>query len=458
MQTINLLRENAKKALDKGNALIAEMQGDPAKQTDAKLAEVKAAQDEFDRLDALYKAAVQIESKGRDYVEGGGIFGASFGGFSPAGEKAGDVETDTKGWREVEIDTHYGKQAIRYFVPLSVEKAGKAHKSAFEAFARRGAAALGPNDRKALNETTDADGGYLVTEQMQREIIKKVATLVYMRQLARVVTTSTNNVVWPKIDYTSDNKFTSPARMTWTGETPASSTAHRITQPTFGELGIPIHTAMASLPISMNLIEDSAFDVIGVATEMLAEAFSLGENDAFVNGNGTSKPSGLLLNAGTTGIPVTVSGTSAALTTSGDAHEGKRLVDAYYATPSQYRGREAAWLMNSATLNAIDNMVDAQKRPLVRELTTASLGSAEPNSLKGKAIYTDEFMPDVAANSVPVVFGHFRGYAIVDRVGIGIRRLEENYAEVNMALLLARKRVGGALIEPWRLRGLKCSA
>lgn len=458
MQNINLLRENAKKALDKGNALIAEMQGDPAKQTDAKLAEVKAAQDEFDRLDALYKAAVQIESKGRDYVEGGGIFGASFGGFSPADEKAGDAETDAKGWREVEIDTHYGKQAIRYFVPLSVEKAGKGHKHAFEAFARRGAAALGPNDRKALNETTDADGGYLVSEQVQREIIKKVATLVYMRQLARVVTTSVSGVVWPKVDYTSDNKYTSPARMTWTGETPASSTAHRVTQPTFGELGIPIYTAMASLPISMNLIEDSAFDVIGVATDMLAEAFALGENDTFINGNGTSKPSGVLLNAGTTGIPLTVSGTSAALTTTGDAHEGARLVNAYYATPSQYRGREAAWLMNSATLNAIDNMVDAQKRPLVRELTSASLGSAEPNTLKGKAIYTDEFMPDVAANAVPVVFGHFKGYAIVDRVGIGVRRLEENYAEVNMALLLARKRVGGALIEPWRLRGLKCSA
>lgn len=458
MQNINLLRENAKKALDKANALVAEMQGDPAKQTDAKLAEVKAAQDEFDRLDALHKAAVQIESKGRDYVESGGMFRGSFGGFSPADEKAGDAETDAKGWREVEIDTHYGKQAIRYFVPLSVEKAGKGHKHAFEAFARRGTAALGPNDRKALNETTDADGGYLVSEQVQREIIKKVATLVYMRQLARVVTTSTSSVVWPKVDYTSDNKYTSPARMTWTGETPASSTAHRVTQPTFGELGIPIYTAMASLPISMNLIEDSAFDVIGVATEMLAEAFALGENDTFINGNGTSKPSGVLLNAGTTGIPLTVSGTSAALTTTGDAHEGARLVNAYYATPSQYRGREAAWLMNSATLNAIDNMVDAQKRPLVRELTSASLGSAEPNTLKGKAIYTDEFMPDVAANAVPVVFGHFKGYAIVDRVGIGVRRLEENYAEVNMALLLARKRVGGALIEPWRLRGLKCSA
>jgi HK97 family phage major capsid protein len=157
------------------------------------------------------------------------------------------------------------------------------------------------------------------------------------------------------------------------------------------------------------------------------------------------------------GIPVVASGTSAAIATTGDAHSGKRLVDVYYAVPSQYRKRNATWLMNSMTAKEVDLLVDNNKRPLVRELTAASLADGEPNVIKGKRVSIDEFMPDISANGTPIVFGDFGGYMIVDRVGFSVQRYYEVYAELNMTLLLARKRVGGGLIEPYRLRALKCA-
>jgi len=452
---INKMREDAKIAFDKANEILAAIQAEPAKATAERLAELKGHQAAFDNLNAAIGVADSMSVKGKDYLQAaGGVGGAAFQGFRQAAPDEGETRYDEKAWREVFIDTAFGKKSIRYHVPLGVEK--KEYKPAFESYLRRGVNASGPNDRKTLQEGTDSAGGFMVPDDLQQQIIKKVAAQTYMRQLARVITTSRETAAWVKVNYTANNLYTSGVRLNWTGEIPVSSTTHRVTDPVFSQTTIPVHTAMASMPISNNLIEDSAFDIFGVAGESLSEAFSLGENEAFISGDGSSKPSGLLLGAGSTGLAAILSGTDAALTTTGDVHSGKRLLDLYYAVPSQYRRNDnCAWLMNSGTLNAVDNLVDGSKRPLIKDLNTASLGAAEPALLKNKRIFADEFMPDLAADAFPVVFGDFSGYMIVDRIGFSIQRYFEVYAELNMTLLLARKRVGGALVENYRLRALK---
>jgi HK97 family phage major capsid protein len=50
------------------------------------------------------------------------------------------------------------------------------------------------------------------------------------------------------------------------------------------------------------------------------------------------------------------------------------------------------------------------------------------------------------------------GYIVLDRVGFSVQRLSELYAETNITILLARKRVGGQLAEPYRVKVLKASA
>lgn len=455
----NKLRESAHQALQDANAILAEIQADESKATSERLADLKKAQAKFDSLNQAYTIAEKMGGDSKGYMEAqGGIGGASFGGFRKSAPNEGDVAYDEKAWREVEIPVFGGaKKSIRYFVPLAVEK--KEYRSAFESYLRRGVNGTGPNDQKTLQSGTDSAGGFLVPDDLQRDVIKKVAAATYMRQLARVVTTSRDTAAWVKVNYGANNLYTSGVRLTWTGEIPVSSATHRVTDPVFAQTTIPVHTAMASMPISNNLIEDAAFDVMGIAGESLSEAFSLGENEAFISGDGTSKPSGLLLGAGGAGLAAVLSGTSASISTAADVHSGKRLLDLYYAVPSQYRRNDnCAWVMNSGTLAAVDNLVDGSKRPLIKELTAASLGAAEPALLKNKRIYADEFMPDLAADSFPIVFGDFGGYMIVDRVGFSIQRYFEVYAELNMTLLLARKRVGGALVENYRMRVLKAGA
>ena len=83
--------------------------------------------------------------------------------------------------------------------------------------------------------------------------------------------------------------------------------------------------------------------------------------------------------------------------------------------------------------------------------------SGEPSVIKGRRVAVDEFMPDIAANAYPILFGDFSGYLVADRVGFSIERYNELYANENQVLLLARKRVGGSPIEAYRMRAMRAA-
>lgn len=380
-------------------------------------------------------------------------------GWRASAPGEGDVPFDEKSYREVEVKSIFGTKTIRYHVPIKTE--GKAYANAFEAYMRKGKAGMGEMDRKTLSEGVDTAGGFLVPQDFQAELIKKMATMGVMRQLARVVTASRDSVTFPRVNHTTDDKYTSGVRMSWTGETPSSATVHRVTDPVFGHIIIPVNVAMASLPLTNSLIEDAAFDINGYSAQLLAEAFALGEDYTFLVGTGVSQPMGV-----TTEISATsatnfpnyyASGTSAAISTSGDAHSGKRLIDLFYTLPSQYRAN-AVWMMNSTTAAAVENLVDNNKRPIIRELNSISLGSGQFDSIKARPVMIDEFVPDIAANAYPILFGDMSGYTIVDRVGFSVQRNDMLYMETDITLLVARKRVGGYCTEPWKIKALKAAA
>lgn len=372
-------------------------------------------------------------------------------GWRPAAPGEGELEVDPKAWRETEVDGPFGKQKIRFNVPIVVQK--KEYGPAFEGYLRKGKDGIGPQDLKTLTEAIDTAGGFTVPEDFHTELVKKIATMATIRSLARVVTTSRDSAKWPRVKYTTDNKYTSGVRLTWTGESPSSATVARVTDPVFGQIVIPVATAMASMPVSNDLIEDSAFDVLGIGSDLIAEAFALGENDTFINGTGSGQPMGFLTQVDGTptgDVPTsTVSGTTSSLTADG-------MIDLYYAMPAQYR-RNARFIMNSGSMKVTEKLKDSQNRYIVSSLINGSLATPQFDTIKGKPIVVDEFMPDVAANAYPVAFVDFSGYIIVDRVGFSIQRLDQLYAETNLTVLLARKRVGGFLAEPYRCQIQKCS-
>lgn len=378
----------------------------------------------------------------------------------PAGTKAahlgwrnsvpgeGEAPVDPKAWRELKVAHPVfptKELRVRYLVPIAVQ--AKGYPDAYDSYVRHGFDMMGPEDRKTLQEGVDSAGGYFVTEDVQAGIIRKVATTALIRSMASVISTSKDIAKWIMLKYTADDKYTSGIRMTWTGEVASSATVHRVTEPILAPLTIAVHTAMGSLPLSNDLLEDANFDVMGLSTELFGESFALGEDDVFLNGTGVGQPFGLVTRA-TVGdylISHVPSGNASALTADG-------LIDLFFGLPAQYRNR-AAWVMNSATAKTIRKFKDAtNNRYLWDSMNGGIVSTGLQDILLGKAVNFDEFMPDIAGSAFPVLFGDLAGYMVVDRAGLSIQRLSELYAETNITLLLAKRRVGGDVTAPFRMR------
>ncbi len=455
---VKQLRESYKGLINQATALANQWKGKEDQMPKEVSDQIDGFLGQADEVKVKIDMGERLE-KGETYLnESAGTVGAHLTGWRKAGPGEGLMEVDPQAWRELEIktwavDVQTGTivpevRKVRYNVPEAVQK--KEYPAAFEAYLRKGLGDMGPNDRKTLAEGTDSAGGFTVPEDYHAELIRKIATNTTVRPNARVVQTSRDIAKWPKVHYTTDDKYTSGVRLTWTGEQPASATTHRATDPVFGLYTIPVHTAMASLPLTNDLIEDSAFDLVGLSSDMLAEAFALGENDTFWNGNGITRPLGILAQVDGDGPASVVSGTAATLTADG-------VINLAYALPAQYE-RMAKWYFSKATEKVIRELKDDQKNYLWPVWPQVGNFAPAPREILGYPTIRDEFMPAIAANAYPIVFGDLTGYLVLDRVGFSLQRLSELYAETNITVLLARKRVGGMTVQPWRIKAQKVSA
>jgi HK97 family phage major capsid protein len=326
---------------------------------------------------------------------------------------------------------------------------------AFRSYLRKGERKMTDSDGlKVLQEGSDTAGGYLVPEDLLNRIIARTPTPTRLAGRVTQFNTSRDTAVMPKANYTTDNLYTSGMRVTWTGEVPASATAHRVTEPVFGNTKIPIYTAMMSLPLTKDLVEDNAFNVVGWCEGKFSETNELLRDNMILNGSGVNQPHGILVNPGAADNPGTTVSTVA------DALTWEGLQNILWAVPEQYEDN-STWTFNkSSTGLAISKLVDGDGRPLWTNGAADSglVGSPKQSRLLGYEVLYSGFAPDVAADAYPIVFGDLRGYFLANRIGFSIEVLRELYAESNQILLLGRVRFGGLAAEPFRLRIQKVSA
>lgn len=352
----------------------------------------------------------------------------------------GEADYDERSWLEIE-----GK---KYRFPKGSER--KEYVPAFEAYLRKGLDGMGPNDRKTLSGMSDPSGGYWVPVDFQATLIRRIAAMSVIRPNARVVPTSRDVAQWPRL-VSSDEKYTSNVRLVWAGNRPQSGSFTQNMAGSAGLVTIPVNTALSAVPIANTMIEDAAFDVVGLLTELFAESFALGEDEAFLSGDGVRKPTGILKDAGQTNGPAAVnSGSSSALT-------GDGLIALRYKLQSQYLSN-ARWVMSNTTAGEIRKLKSSGGDYLWPILGSVGNLGAVREELLGFPIAFTDFMPSIAANAFPILFGDLRGYVIADRVGFSIQRLSELHALEDSTILLARKRVGGLLVEPWRIVVQKVAA
>jgi HK97 family phage major capsid protein len=316
---------------------------------------------------------------------------------------------------------------------------------------------------KALQEGIDDSGGYWVPPDWTNRLVDRTPTPTSVNPLVTTWTTTSNRKVFPKNNYTgasaddaNANLYTTGVRLTYPGEIPASSTTVDATDPTPGQLEINVNTAMMSLSATLDQFEDDVVNTMDFILSKFAETESLEHDKQILTGSGVGKAAGIINNPSSSATgnqpQYIASGAAAALTADG-------LKDLMHGLPPQYlmNSRFVMNWMNTAA--AIDKLKDGEGRYLWS--TGLQDNGLSDNVLTRRLlgfppIYS-EFMPNVAANAYPIIFGNLASYWLVRRVGMSIKILDQTKAKTNQVEILGRLRFGGEVAEPWGLKVQKVS-
>lgn len=309
------------------------------------------------------------------------------------------------------------------------EKGGRASNAYKEDFALhlRGKAPL----HNVLATTPDVDGGFLVPEEFEHQIVTALDEENVIRKLAKVITTHNDR----KIPIATGHSVAQ-----WTAE----NAAYTESNPTFGQKQIDAFKLTDLVRVSTELLQDSAFELEDYIAKEFARAFGIAEEQAFCVGTGTNQPTGIFTaNGGTVGV------TAASAT----AITVDEIIALVYALKSPYR-RNAKFLMNDATVSILRKLKDSNGAYLWQP----SVQAGQPDRLLGYEIYTSPYAPTVAAGALAIAFGDFDNYWIGDRAGKTVQRLNELYATNGQIGYVATERVDGKVILPEGIQLLKMKA
>jgi HK97 family phage major capsid protein len=314
-------------------------------------------------------------------------------------------------------------------------------KSAFDGYLRAGAVL----ELKAGLSTAPTSGGYVVPEQTERAIERRLMAGSPMREIATVRTVAAG-------------VFRKPVSIAGVGSGWVAETAARPqTDPaTLALLEFPSADLYACPAATQTLLDDALVDLDEWLAAEVEDAFAAQETEAFVNGDGSNKPRGFLdydivaeADQSWGEIGYVASGAAGAFATTSPTD---RLIDLVYAPKAQYRPN-ARFVMNRRTVSAVRKFKDADGNYIWQPAQRAG----ETASLLGYPLTEIETMPDVAANATAIAFGDFRrGYLIVDRAGV--RVLRDPYSAKPYVLFYTTRRVGGGVQDFDAIKVMKFAA
>ncbi|MFC1659742.1 phage major capsid protein [Pseudomonadota bacterium] len=168
------------------------------------------------------------------------------------------------------------------------------YKNAFSNYIRKGVDSGVANiELKALTTDTGSGsyGGYLVTPNMQRIISGNLTKNSVMRKICSVQEISTSSL--DIID--DDDTFTTTWAASETTPVSDSATANILKK------SIPTHELVAQPQVTQKLIDDSVINIEEWLAKRLSDTLLEAEENVFINGTGSTQPTGILnYNHGTT--------------------------------------------------------------------------------------------------------------------------------------------------------------
>jgi len=181
----------------------------------------------------------------------------------------------------------------------SNEQREKKYTDAFERYVRFGEPSVELRDRQVNFRTTQSGqtttttaGGYLVPTGFGDKLVKQLALISEIRNWATVYTTNNGqSMPFPTVNDTSNK-----------GRILSQTTQATQTLATFGTKQLDAYLFHSDIvPVQVQLVEDSAFNIEQLIVQLLGERVARGEDYYFILGNGSTEPNGVETAATTQG-------------------------------------------------------------------------------------------------------------------------------------------------------------
>jgi HK97 family phage major capsid protein len=275
-----------------------------------------------------------------------------------------------------------------------------------------------PTDLRTLSRLTTGAGGSTVPTSFYDRLMAHLVEVSAILQAGATVlrTDSGETIQVPKTTGHSSAALTTEA---------ASLSA---SDPAFASATLGAYKYGVLIQVSRELVDDTGVDLEGYLAMQAGRALGNAFGADAITGSGSSKPTGILQNA-TTGVTGPVTGVSGGFgPTSATANQGgDLLVDLFYSVIAPYRASSAAaWIVKDSTMAVIRKIKDTTGNYLFQP----SLVAGTPDTMIGKPIYTDPFMPAIATSAKSVVFGDISQFFVRMVGGIRFER-SDDYAFAN---------------------------
>lgn len=330
--------------------------------------------------------------------------------------------------REKELSEHRSGGKLESGKMEKAESSDDERRKAFNTYLRFGAGELNSDERRAIQQAINPNGGYLVpAEQFVPNLLKKVDDLVFIRQKAtKYQLQGAQSLGVPSLETDINDAD-------WTTEllTGSEDTAIR-----FGKRALKPNPIAKLVKISQTLLQNAVIAPDTLILERMAYKFALTEEKAFLTGDGVEKPLGLFT-ASTDGIStgrdVSTDNTTTAMTFDG-------LINAKYSVKPQYWGG-ASWLFHRDGVKQIRKIKNAVSGDYIWE---PSVRVGEPDTVLNAPVMMSEYAPNTFTTGLYVgIFGDFSKYWIADSLQMTVQRLNELYAATNQVGFIGRMEMDG---------------
>lgn len=289
-------------------------------------------------------------------------------------------------------------------------------------------------DFRTLSKLTTGAGGNVVPTSFYNRLMAHLVEVSAILQAgATVLNTTSGEVIQVP-------KTTSHSTAVLTAEAASLSAS----DPAFGQASLGAFKYGVMIQVSRELIDDAGVDLEGYLAMQAGRALGNALGADLITGTGSTKPTGILNNTtlgvtGPTGVTGGLGATSATANSGGDL-----LFDLFYSVIAPYRASTAAgWVVKDSTMAVLRKIKDTTGNYMFQP----SMVAGTPDTLVGKPVYTDPFMPAIATGAKSIVFGDLSQYFVRLAGGVRFERSDEYAFNSDLVTFRALIRGDGVLVD-----------